>query len=273
MERNQKGNIHDKKTCLVTGSSHGIGRAIVMQLAKLDFSVVINGASTNKISDEYYSELKGVYKEELDDRCIYIQADISKKEERDHLITKIQEKFNRLDVLVNNAGVAPKKRQDILITTEESYDRVMAINLKGPYFLTQSIANWMLKIKNEQNIDKYQPYIINISSINRFTSSTSRGEYCISKAGISMMTKLYGDRLAEHNIPVYEISPGIIDTPMTETVHDKYEKMINEGLTPIKRWGKPEDIAKPVAAIVMGLIPFSTGSVIDIDGGFHLHRL
>jgi 3-oxoacyl-[acyl-carrier protein] reductase len=147
----------------------------------------------------------------------------------------------------------------------------MTINLKGPFFLTKDVANWMIGLKNE--INEYQPYIINISSINRYTSATSRGEYCISKAGVSMITKLFADRLSQYNIPVFEISPGIIDTPMTQTVHDKYEKLINEGLTPIKRWGKPIDVAKPVVAIVKGLIPFATGCVIDIDGGFHLHRL
>ena len=261
-----------KKVALVTGSTHGIGKAITIELAKIDCSVVINGATTKNLSNDYILELENIFKEDIGDRFLFVRADISKEEERNKLLEKIKEKFNRIDILVNNAGVAPKIRCDILESTEESYDHVMDINLKGPFFLTQSIANWMVKIRNKLKED-YNPYIINISSINRYTSSTTRGEYCLSKAGINMMTKLYGDRLAEHGIFVYEISPGIIETPMTESVHEKYEKLIHEGLTPIKRWGKPIDIAKPVVAIVNGLIPFSTGSVLDIDGGFHIHRL
>jgi NAD(P)-dependent dehydrogenase (short-subunit alcohol dehydrogenase family) len=264
--------LHDKKVLLVTGSTHGIGKAIVLELAKLDYSIVINGAATEILPEEYNSELKTIYNEEINNRVLYIQADISKKEDRESLLSKIEAKFNRIDVLVNNAGVAPKIRTDILETSEESYDRVMSINLKGPYFLTQAVSKWMIQLR-EQLRDTYQPYIINISSINRYTASTNRAEYCLSKSAMNMMTKLFGERLAEYGIFVYEISPGIIDTPMTEKVHDNYEKLISEGLTPIRRWGKPIDIAKPVVAIVSGLIPFSTGSVIDIDGGFHLHRL
>jgi 3-oxoacyl-[acyl-carrier protein] reductase len=263
---------HSKKVLLVTGSTHGIGKAILLELAKLDYSVVINGAVTKNLSDEYKSELRNIYNGEIDNRVLYIQADISKKQDREDLISKIEEKFKRIDVLVNNAGVAPKIRKDILETSEESYDRVMSVNLKGPYFLTQVISKWMIRLR-ELIKDAYQPYIINISSISRFTASTNRGEYCLSKSALNMVTKLFAVRLAEYGIPVYEISPGIINTPMTEKVHDNYEKLINEGLTPIMRWGKPIDIAKPVVAIVSGLLPFSTGLVLDIDGGFHLHRL
>jgi NAD(P)-dependent dehydrogenase (short-subunit alcohol dehydrogenase family) len=262
----------NKKVLLVTGSTHGIGKAIVLELARLDYSVVINGATTKSLTKEYISELKDIYNGEIDNRTLYVQADISKKEGRELIRQKIEEKFNRIDVLVNNAGVAPKIRKDILETSEESYDRVMSINLKGPYFLTQTISKWMIKLRKQMG-DAYQPYIINISSINRYTASVNRGEYCLSKSAMNMMTKLFGERLAEYGINVYEISPGIIETPMTEKVHDNYDKLIKEGLTPIRRWGKPIDIAKPVVAIVSGLIPFSTGSVIDIDGGFHLHRL
>jgi 3-oxoacyl-[acyl-carrier protein] reductase len=264
--------LYQKKVALITGSTHGIGKAIVLELAKLDFSVVINGAKTEKLSEEYYSELKDIFNEETDDRSLFIKADISNYNDRTKLLNLFKDTFQRIDVLVNNAGVAPEIRMDILETTEESYDRVMAINLKGPFFLTQSIANWMIKLKHELE-NNYNPYIINISSINRYTASTNRGEYCLSKAGITMMTKLFGVRLADFGIPVYEISPGIIDTPMTETVQENYNKLIANGITPIKRWGKPEDIAKPVVAIVSGLLPFSTGAVIDIDGGFHIHRL
>jgi len=264
--------LHDKKVLLVTGSTHGIGKAIILELAKLDFSVVINGAANKSLTESYYAQLKEIYQDELENNFLYVQADISKKEDRDILLNKIKKKFNRIDVLVNNAGVAPKIRRDILETSEESYDRVMSVNLKGPYFVTQSVSKWMIALREELK-ELYQPYIINISSINRYTASVNRGEYCLSKSGMSMITKLFGERLAEFGIPVYEISPGLIDTPMTEKVHHTYDKLIKEGLTPIRRWGKPIDIAKPVVAIVSGLLPFSTGSVIDIDGGFHLHRL
>lgn len=264
--------LHDKKVLLVTGSTHGIGKAIIVELAKLDYSVVINGAATKSLSDEYKSELRTIYGEDIANRVLHVQADVSKKKDRESLIRKIEEKFKRIDVLVNNAGVAPIIRKDILETSEESYDRVMATNLKGPYFLTQTISKWMIRLR-EQLKEAYQPYIINISSISRFTASTNRGEYCLSKSALNMVTKLFGVRLAEYGIPVYEISPGIIDTPMTEKVHDNYERLINEGLTPIRRWGKPIDIAKPVVAIVSGLLPYSTGLVLDIDGGFHLQRL
>lgn len=261
-----------KKVALVTGSTHGIGKAIALELAKIDCSVVINGASTKNLSKDYVRELENIFKGNLEDRVLYVRANISKEEQRKNLLEEIRNKFNRIDILVNNAGVAPKIRCDILESTEESYDHVMNTNLKGPYFLTQLLAKWMIELRNKLKED-YNPYIINISSINRYTSSTTRGEYCLSKSGINMMTKLYGDRLAEYGIFVYEISPGIIETAMTKEVHEKYDKLIFEGLTPIKRWGKPIDIAKPVVAIVKGFIPFSTGSVLNIDGGFHIQRL
>jgi NAD(P)-dependent dehydrogenase (short-subunit alcohol dehydrogenase family) len=262
----------NKKVALVTGSTHGIGEAIALELAKNDFSVVINGASTKELTEDYRKNLNIIFKEELYDRYIHIQADVGKKEDREKLIRGIRNKFNRIDVLVNNAGVGPLKRGEILEMTEESFDRVMSINLKGPFFLTQAIAKWMIELKKTMKND-YQPYIINISSINRYTASLNRGEYCISKAGMTMMTKLFAVRLAEYEIPTYEISPGIIDTPLTNPRRETYDKLINEGITPFKRWGKPIDIAKPVIAIVSGLMPFSTGTVLDIDGGFHLHRL
>ena len=262
----------NKKVALVTGSTHGIGEGIVLELAKIGFSVVINGASTKELSEDYKSKLRNIFKDKLDEKSLYIQANIGKKEDREKIISEIKKKFNRIDVLVNNAGVGPIKRGDILDITEESYDRVMGINLKGSFFLTQAIAKWMIQLKQTLT-NGYQPYIINVSSINRYTISLNRGEYCISKAGMTMMTKLFAVRLAELEIPVFEISPGIIDTPLTKPRYENYDKLIKEGITPIKRWGKPLDIAKPVIAIVTGLIPFSTGTVLDIDGGFHIHRL
>ena len=260
------------RVALITGSTHGIGKAIALALARNEFCVVINGASTNNLSKEYSDNLDEIYDKTKDNSYSFIQADISNKQDRERLVEKIKEKYNRLDVLVNNVGVAPLNRMDILQATEKSYERVMKINLQGPYFLTQAVANWMIKLREKISND-YFPYIINISSISSFTASPNRGEYCVSKAGISMMTKLYAVRLSEYNIPVYEIQPGIIFTPMTEPVKEKYDDLINGGLTPIKRWGYPEDIAKTVISIVSGGIPFSTGDVIRIDGGFHIHKL
>jgi NAD(P)-dependent dehydrogenase (short-subunit alcohol dehydrogenase family) len=262
----------NNKVALITGSTHGIGKAVALELAKIGFSVIINGSSTEELSKDYKDSLKNIYREDSNEKYLFIQADVGKKEDRIKIVEEVKKKFNRIDVLVNNAGVGPIKRGDLLEMTEESYDRVMRINLKGPFFLSQSLAKWMIELKNSRE-DNYQPYIINISSINRYTASLNRGEYCISKAGMSMMTKLFALRLAEYNIPVFEISPGIIDTPLTKPRFDIYNKLINEGINPIKRWGKPIDIAKPIVAIVSGLIPFSTGSVLDIDGGFHMHRL
>jgi len=208
---------------------------------------------------------------ELGADCEVLRGDISSAEDRHSLVALAKTKFGRCDMLVNNAGVAPLKRMDILEVTEESYDRVMGINLKGPYFLTQLVANWMIEQKKTHPERAFR--IVNTGSISAYTSSPARGEYCVSKAGIAMMTKLYADRLAEYGIGVFEISPGIIATDMTSVVKDKYDKLIADGLTPIKRWGQPEDIAKVVGAIAEGRLDFSTGQVINVDGGFHLRRL
>ncbi|MHA1283614.1 MAG: 3-ketoacyl-ACP reductase [Promethearchaeota archaeon] len=263
--------MHNNKVALITGSTHGIGAAIAIELAKLGISVIINGASTKELPINLKKEFEQIFGENYLNHVLFIRADISLRKDRNYLIESIKNKFGRIDILINNAGVAPKKRVDILETSEESYDWVMGVNLRGPFFLTQSISKWMLELRNQ--ISGYNPYIINISSISRYAVSINRSEYCLSKAAMSMMTKLYAVKLAEYNIPVFEISPGIIETPMTEKVKEKYDKLINEGLTPIKRWGKPMDIAKTVVAIVKGLIPYSTGSVLEIDGGFHIHRL
>jgi len=265
-------NNEEKKVALITGSTHGIGKAIALKLAQNHFALAINGATTKILPDSYIDSLKDIYNDELENHVIYVQADISNKDQRNQLINKIKDKFNRIDVLINNAGVAPLERNDILAATEESYERVMKINLQGPYFLTQSIANWMIKLKSLLK-EHYFPYIINISSISSFAASLNRGEYCISKAGMSMMTKLYALRLSEYNIPVFEIQPGIILTRMTEPIKEKYEKLIENGLTPIKRWGLPQDIARAVSSIVNNALPYSTGEVIHLDGGFHLRKL
>jgi 3-oxoacyl-[acyl-carrier protein] reductase len=181
------------------------------------------------------------------------------------------ENFGRIDVLINNAGVAPKTRMDLLETTEESMDHVLGINLKGTFFLTQLVANVMTR-QLERDPDS-RPKIINISSVSAYTSSVNRGEYCISKAGLSMVTSLFADRLAEYGILVYEIRPGIIKTDMTAAVQEKYDRLIEQGLTPVKRWGVPQDIADAVSVLCSGKLGFSTGEVLNVDGGFHLRRL
>ncbi len=255
-----------KPVALVTGAGRGIGRGIAERLAESGFDLVIDDVHEIENVQDTITSLQAKGANEL-----YAKADISILADRKKLITLCKEKFGRLDLLVNNAGVAPKQRMDILEATEESFDRVLTINLKGPYFLTQLVANWMIDQKRANPERDF--HIINIASISSYTSSTGRGEYCISKAGISMMTKLYADRLAEYGIHVYEIRPGIIATDMTSAVKEKYDKLINGGLLPIRRWGYPEDIAKAVAAIALGHLPYSTGEVINVDGGFHLQRL
>ena len=188
------------------------------------------------------------------------------------LVDATLDRYGRIDLLVNNAGVGPRERVDMLHVGEASYDEVMAINLKGPFFLTQRVANEMIGLVRQGRIQR--PKIINISSISAYTSSPARAEYCLSKAGLSMTTALWADRLAEFGINVYEIRPGIIQTDLTAVVKDKYDRLIlEEGLTPIRRWGQPEDVGKAVLAIAQDLLPFSTGEVINVDGGFHLSRL
>ena len=199
------------------------------------------------------------------------QGDIANPDERKKIVEEIKNQWGDLHVLVNNAGIAPKERKDILEADEKSYDRLMNVNLKGPYFLTQQVANWMIKqkIKNPKN-----PFtIINISSVSATTASVNRGDYCISKAGISMATKLWAARLGEFDIPVYEVQPGVIRTDMTAGVIEKYDKLIAEGLTIQKRWGNPEDLGKTVVALASGMIPYATGQVIKTDGGMTIQTL
>jgi 3-oxoacyl-[acyl-carrier protein] reductase len=254
------------KVGLVTGASRGIGKAIAVALAKCRYDLVINYSRNYEAARSVRAQLT-----ELGVSAEICQADVSQKADQLKLINFVQEQFGRIDLLVNNAGVAPAIREDILNSSEESFDRLISVNLKGPYFLTQRIAQWMITLC--QHSSEISPMIINISSISSYASSTHRAEYCISKAALAMMTQLYADRLAEFGIPVFEIRPGIIQTDMTTGLEGKYDKLIAEGITPIRRWGQPEDVGKAVAAIVQGHFPFSTGEVINVDGGFHLRRL
>ena len=203
--------------------------------------------------------------------AVAVKADIARAGDRGGLVDRALETFGRIDLLVNNAGAAPRKRTDVLDMTEESFDEVLAVNLRGPFFLTQRVAGEMIRLVESGTVK--DPMIVNISSVSAYASSTNRAEYCIAKAGLSMMTRLYADRLAESGINVYEIRPGIIETDMTSAVKDKYDDLIAGGLTPIRRWGQPEDVARAVVAIAEGSFPFSTGETFNVDGGFHIRRL
>jgi NAD(P)-dependent dehydrogenase (short-subunit alcohol dehydrogenase family) len=256
----------EKKVALITGAARGIGNGIARQLAKDGYDIAIMDVLKEKDVAENVAKVR-----EAGTGVLYVNGDITSAKSREEVVSKTIDKFGRIDVLVNNAGVGPKVRLDILETTEESFDFVTGINLKGTFFLTQLVANKMIGFTDK--IDGYKGMIVNIASMSSNVSSVSRGEYCISKAGVSMATKLFADRLAEYGINVYEIRPGIIYTPMTEVVKDKYNKLIAEGITPIKRWGYPEDIANAVSAFCSGKFAFSTGEVVNVDGGFHIQRL
>src|SRR5207248_5767244 len=259
---------------LITGASRGIGRGIALEMATLGWDLVINYATNGAAARETAADSISLARNSCKTiRAEICQADVGSSPDRRKLIDFTTGNFNRLDLLVNNAGVAPRVRADILQADEEEFDRVININVKGPYFLTQLAANWMIeRLRTGSSPLPFLPKIVTISSISAYTASINRGEYCVAKAALSMLTPLYAARLAEYGINVYEIRPGIISTDMTEPVKEKYEKLINEGLTPIKRWGKPEEIGKAVAAIAQDLLPFSTGEVINVDGGFHLRR-
>ncbi len=260
---------------LITGASRGLGRGIALELAALGYDLVINYArhesAAQQTAADCVAAARAAGKEIRAEIC---QADIASSADRKRLIQFTKEKFARLDLLVNNAGVAPEVRADILDAGEESFDRLIAVNVKGPYFLTQLAANWMIEQRRTVVPPvRFRPRIITISSLSAYTASVNRGDYCISKAALAMLTPLYAARLAEHGINVYEIRPGVMKTDMTASVQDKYNPLIAEGLTPIKRWGTAEDVGKAVSAIVQDLLPFSTGEVINVDGGFHLRRL
>ena len=255
-----------KKVALVTGGSRGIGYGIAKRLADIGFDVAINGMRNETSLNEV---VKGLRTSGAD--VLYCQGDISSSTDRKKVVQKVKDHFGRLHVLVNNAGVAPKERRDILEATEESFDQVISTNLKGTYFLTQLAANWM--VKQKQADPDFTGCIINLSSISSTVVSVNRGEYCISKAGLSMATQLFAVRLGEFDIPVYEVRPGVIDTDMTSGAKAKYDKLIAEGLCVQQRWGYPEDVGKAVAALALGNFPYSTGQVIMVDGGLTIPRL
>lgn len=256
-----------RRVAIVTGSSRGIGRGIVLSLAERSWDVVINYKGNRQAAQGTQEAVKAHQA-----HSIVIQGDVAIADDRERIVREAIEEYGRVDLLVNNAGMGPRQRVDMLQVGEASYDEVMTTNLKGPFFLTQRVANEMIRLLKEEKISS--PKIVNIGSISAFTSSPARAEYCISKAGMGMMTLLFADRLAEYGINVYEIRPGIIETDLTSVVKDKYDRLIlEEGITPIRRWGQPEDIGNAVVAIAEGLLPFSTGEIINVDGGFHISRL
>lgn len=257
------------QTALVTGASRGIGRGIAVELARAGCRVAINYAGNAEAAAEALALVRAAGGDGFT-----IQGDVAVAADRERLVAETVAQFGRIDLLVNNAGVAPKVRADVLDATEESFDRLFAINLKGPYFLTQLVARQMLQ--QERDAGGFRGRIVTISSISVYTASINRGDYCMVKAGLAMMNKLFADRLANDGINTYEIRPGVIATDMTGGVKAKYDKLILQdqpGITPIRRWGQPEDIGRAVRAIAEDRFPFTTGAVFDIDGGFHLHRL
>ncbi len=256
---------------MVTGAGRGIGRGICLELARGGFDI----AGLDILADPGNKEL-GLFEvkervEELNRVFLPVEADITDLESHKKILQEAMDRFGRIDVLVNNAGVAPEKRLDILETTPESYDRLLSVNARGAFFLTQKISKQMIK-QVEEDPEK-KSCIIFISSISAYVSSPSRAEYCISKAALSMTARVFADRLAEHGINVYEVRPGIIKTDMTAPVREKYDKLITEGLVPQKRWGFPEDVARAVASLARGDFAYSTGLVVEVSGGLNIRHL
>jgi NAD(P)-dependent dehydrogenase (short-subunit alcohol dehydrogenase family) len=255
------------RVAVVTGGSRGIGRGIVGELAALGMSVVVNYRADAEAAEAACreAESRGA------PRALALQADVSDLEAGRALLARTLDAFGRVDVWVNNAGVAPDRRLDLLETTPESWDRVLGIDLRGPFFLTQAVAQTMLDLIARGVVEA--PQITFITSISSEAASVNRGEYCVAKAGLSMVARLFAARLAEQGILVYEVRPGLIATDMTAPVQAAYERRIQDGLSPIRRWGAPADVGRAVAALAAGALPFSTGEVIHVDGGLHLPRL
>src|SRR5215207_2292404 len=248
---------------LVTGGGRGIGRGISLALARSGYAVAINVAGNESAARETQTAL-GTAAESL-----VCQADVGITADRERLVDTVMTQWGRIDALVNNAGISSPGRKDIVDATEDAWDRVMAVNLKGPFFLTQRVAREMIRLAGRLT----RPTVVNVSSLSADTVSVNRGDYCVSKAGMTMLTRLWAARTAEHGIRVFEVRPGIIATDMTSGVKEKYDRLIAEGLAPIGRWGTPEDVGQAVAALVTGQVPYCTGETINIDGGYHIRRL
>lgn len=251
---------------IVTGASRGIGRAIAVRLAKDGHAVVVNYVHSADAAAEVVAEIEGA-----GGQAIAVQADVGQAADRQRLVRETLDAFGRIDVLVNNAGITSQGRRDLLDATEESWDAVFATNLKGPFFLAQAAAKEMIRLIELGRTPRGT--IINISSISAYAVSSNRADYCIAKSAIRMMTWLFADRLAENGIQVFEVCPGVITSDMTAPVREKYEKLIDEGMSPIRRWGEPDDVAAAVSMLAGGTLGFSTGERINVDGGFHIRRL
>ena len=247
---------------LVTGGSRGIGRGICLELGGAGFAVAINFAA-NEEAARQTQQLLGSKVDSL-----LCQGDVAVAADRQRMVDQVLSRWRRIDLLVNNAGITSLGRRDILEATEESWDRVLAVNLRGPFFLIQRVAREMI----QSRVKLINPTIINVTSLSSYAASTNRGDYCVSKAGLSMVTSLYSLRLAEHGIRVFEVRPGIIETDLTSGVHDRYARLVEEGLFPIRRWGTPADVGKAVAALATGAFSYSTGDVFNVDGGFHVRK-
>jgi NAD(P)-dependent dehydrogenase (short-subunit alcohol dehydrogenase family) len=269
------GQRSENRAALITGASRGIGRGIALELARLGgYDLAINYASNEAAAQQTATDCVALAK--ATGRTITVgtvRGDVAQRADRAALVAHMRAAHGRLDLLVNNAGVAPSVRADILEATEESFDRLIGINLKGPYFLTQLAARYMIEQLGSRPASPGAMNVVTVTSISAYAASVNRGDYCISKAGLSMHTQLWAARLAEHGIGVFELQPGVIETDMTSVVRERYDKLFAEGLTPFPRWGTPGDVGKAVAAIAAGSFPYSTGMVIDVDGGFRLRRL
>ena len=254
------------KVALVTGGARGIGFGIALRLAQDGFDIALSGRRSAEETQAAVDRIR-----EHCPGALYVQADVADGSARAHMLLAVEERFGRLDVLVNNAGIAPRIRADILEAHEEHFDEVMTTNLKGPYFLTQASAAWM--IRQRESLGATHRAIVNIGSVSATVASTNRGEYCLSKAGVAMATRLWAARLAEFGIGVYEVRPGIIESEMTESVRGKYDKLIEAGLLIEKRWGKAADVASAVSVLARGELPYATGAVIAVDGGLTQQRM
>lgn len=256
----------DKPVALITGGARGIGLGIAKSLASDGYSLALNGVRSADLVADVLTAFRDAGTE-----VVYCQGDVSSGSDRASIVQKVKDKFSRMDVLINNAGITSPGRKDLLEADEESFDRVVSVNLKGPYFLTQLAANFMIDLLGASL--ETEPCIVNVSSISAEFVSTNRGDYCLTKAATGMATKLWATRLADFGIRVYEIQPGIIRSDMTSGVMEKYDRMFEDGLALEKRWGEPEDIGRAVATLVRGDIPYATGQVLYLDGGMRIQRL
>jgi NAD(P)-dependent dehydrogenase (short-subunit alcohol dehydrogenase family) len=255
-----------RRVALVTGGTRGIGLGIARALARDGFDLALCGVRGEAEVEPVLAELRSGGA-----AAHYVRADVGERADRLRLVSEVRERLGRLHVLVNNAGVAPRVRADLLEAGEESFERLLRTNLQGPYFLTQAAARWMLEQK--QADAAWTGAVVFVTSTSATMASTSRGEYCVSKAGLAMASQLWAARLAGAGIPVYEVRPGIIRTDMTAVVAEKYDRLIGEGLVPQGRWGTPEDVGRVVAALARGDAPYSTGAVVTVDGGLTIPRL